>query len=164
MDIIKVGEKSLRIKSKNTSFIINPEKKIEENVIVLMEKPEDYSELPKDTLIIAGPGEYEIAGVSIKGEGSKEGISYDFFEDGQRLIVLSNPGVAAAKDMEVASAVVVFLNGENLDKLSLITADTLAVVGDIENLPDKKDVKKIDKINLKKTEEYKGFLIHLAKN
>ncbi len=162
MDIAKVGEKSLRIKSKNASFIINPEKKIEEEIVILTEKPQDYSQFG-DNIVISGPGEYEAAGVSIKGDSSDGGIAYDFLEDGQRLVVLSNPKVAKSKDVEDASAVAVFL-GDTPDNLSDLTAELVVVIGPETSLPaDRENIKKTDKINLKKTEEYKGFLVHLSK-
>ena len=44
MEISKLSASSVRIKSKNTSFILNPSgAKIEEDAIILFERPQDYS-------------------------------------------------------------------------------------------------------------------------
>lgn len=162
MEIAKINEKSLRIKSKNTSFIVNPEKKVDEEIVILTEPPADYSNF-QDKIVISGPGEYEIGGVSIKSEAGGGGISFDFFEEGQRLVVLSSAALATSKDTEDAAAVVVFVDGST-DKLAQITADVVAVIGPESILPaDRTNIKKVDKINLKKTEEYKGFIVYLSK-
>ena len=163
MDIAKVGEGSLRIKSKNTSFIVNPEKKIEEDIVVLTAKPTDYS-IYGDKIVISGPGEYEVAGVSIHSEVDDDGTSFNFLEEGQKLVVLSSPALATTKDTEDAAAVVVFMGDVPSEKLGEITSEVVAVIGSEASLPtDRTSVRKIDKINLKKTEEYKGFIVHLSK-
>ena len=162
MDIAKVGENSIRVKSRNSTFIINPEKKIEEDIIILTQKPQDYSTYG-GKMVIAGPGEYEVAGVSIKGEAAEGGIAYDFLEEGQKMVLLSSPKVAKTKDTEDANVVVVYLDQDS-DTLSEIAAQVLVAVGPDSLLPqDKASIKKVDKLNLKKTEDYKGFTVHLSK-
>ena len=172
MEIAIVGTKSLRIKSKNTSFIVNPEKsreagsrsagKIDDPVVILTSKPEDYQNFA-GKIVIDAPGDFETAGVSIKGEAHDNGITFDFLEEGQRLVILSSPSAAKSKEIEDATAVVAFLKG-TADGISEIACEIVAVVGEVENLPaDKSNIKKSDKINLKRAEEYKGFIVHLSK-
>lgn len=162
MDIVRVSDTSVKIKSKSASFLFNPDKKVEDEVVMLTQKPQDYSRY-NGKIVIDAPGEYEISGVSIKGETGEKGISFDIFEDGQRLLVLSNPEVISTRDTEDADAVVVFLDGGG-DALSKITSSIVAVVGSDEGLPvDRSNIKKADKISLKKAEEFKGFIVHLSR-
>lgn len=163
MEISIVGQRGLKIKAKNTSFIVNPEKKFDEDIVVLTEPPADYAEFA-DKIVFAGPGEYEVGGVSVKAEAQSEGISFDFFEDGQKLIILSSPKSAQNRDTEDASAVVAYMDGSEAENILKITGNVVAVVGSAESLPsDHSNIKTTDKLNLKKTEEYKGFLVHLSK-
>lgn len=163
MEIAIVGSKSFKIKSKNTSFIFNPEKKIDEDVVMLTSKPDDYNTY-EGKLVIDSPGDYETAGVSIKSEKNENGICFELFEDGQRVVVFSSPKLASTQDTADASAVVSFIEPETSHEASQITCDIVVLVCSEDSLPqDKSNIKKIDKLNLKKTDEYKGLLIHLSK-
>jgi hypothetical protein len=163
MEIAIVGQKGLKIKTKNAAFIVNPEKKVDEEIVLLTKAPESYSEF-QDKIVFSGPGEYEAAGVSIKAEAQKEGVSFDFYEEGQRLIVLPSAKVPENRDTEDANAIVAYADENNPDEILKITGDVVAVIGPETSLPsDHSNVKKADKINLKKTEDYKGYLVHLSK-
>jgi hypothetical protein len=163
MEISIVGQKGLKIRTKNASFIVNPEKKTDEEVIVLTKVPQDYSEY-EGKIVFSGPGEYEAAGVSIKAESQADGTSFDFFEEGQRLVVLPSPKIPENRDTEDANAIVTYVDESSTDNISKLTGDLVAVIGPVGSLPsDSSNIKKTDRINLKKTEEYKGYLVHLSK-
>ena len=162
MEIARVNDNSIRVKSKNASFIFNPDKKVEE-VAIFTKKPTDYNQL-SDQIVIDAPGEYEVSGVSIKVEKQGEGLAFEFFEEGQKLVVLSSASSISSSEVEDATAVVVFLTGGSGNEVSKIACDIVAVVGSEENLPqDRSNIQKADKINLRKAEEYKGFIVHLSK-
>ncbi|HVZ12662.1 MAG TPA: hypothetical protein VG965_06555 [Patescibacteria group bacterium] len=163
MDIQRVSDTSFKIKGKNASFVFNPDKKIDEEIIILTKKASDFSQYA-GKIVIDSPGEYEAAGMSIKGDGNDKGIVYTLIEENQKAVVLSSPSVFDSGDVEDAGCVVTFLDPEKPEDLSKITADVLAVVGPESSLPsDKSNVRKADKISLKKTDEYKGSIIHLSK-
>jgi hypothetical protein len=163
MDIAKVGENSLKIKSKNTTFIINPEKKVDDEVVVLTSKAKDYSEY-QDRVVIDGPGDYEVAGVSIHGEEFQGKLLFDFLEDSQKLLILPSTTVAKSRETEDYTATVVFLDEAVSESLPQINSPIVAVIGPDSFLPkDKSNIQKADKVSLKKTEESKGFIIHLSK-
>ncbi len=164
MEIIKVQPSSIKIKSKNISILINPDGKFDDEVIVLSEKPTKYSEY-KNNLVIDGPGEFEVAGVSIKGYASDKGASFDFLEENQNVLYLSNIEIAKEKETEDYTAVIVKLQGEDdHELLTNIKSGIVVVYGDEQYLPKDQDtIKKIDKLNLKKIEEYKGFITYLSK-
>ena len=162
MEIARVSENSFKVKTKDTSLIFNPEKAGEE-IVLFTKKPQDYSQF-SNQLVIDAPGEYEVSGVSIKVEKHAEGLIYELFEEGQKLVVLSSPKVISSGELEDTSAVVVFLDESAGSELSKITCDIIVAVGPKESLPeDSANIKNIDKLNLKKSEEYKGYIIHLSK-
>jgi hypothetical protein len=163
MEISIVGQKGLKIKAKNTSFIVNPEKKFDEEIVLLTDAPADYSQFP-EKIVFAGPGEYEAAGVSIKAGTGEKGVYFDFFEEGQRLVVLPTPGSSAKFDTEDASCIVTYADGSNAEDIVKLTGDVVAVIAPQEFLPkESSSIKKTEKINLKKTDDFKGVLVHLSK-
>ncbi|HVT01154.1 MAG TPA: hypothetical protein VHE53_02860 [Patescibacteria group bacterium] len=161
MEIASVSQKSIKIKSKAATFVIDPTGKIDSDVIILTQKAQDYSDFA-DKVVIDGPGEYEVSGVSIKGENIHDKLSFDFFEDNQRLLFVPVSVVKDA-DTEDYTAIVMSLD-EKVADIPSVASELVVVIGDEEFMPaDKSTIKKIDKINLKKTEEYKGFVVHLSK-
>ena len=162
MEVASVSQNSIKIKTKNATFIIDPVGKIDADVVILTQKPQDYSEFG-DNVVIDGPGEYEVSGVGIKGEKVNDKLSFDFFEDNQRLLFIP---LSAAKKLETEdyTATILALDEKIEGELPSITSEIVAVIGDEEFLPtDRALIKKIDKLNLKKTEENKGFIVHLSK-
>lgn len=161
MEITKLGEKSLRIKSKNATFIVDPLPKAEANAFLFTSVPENLPE----NLSLYGPGEFEIAGVSIKGEKADDTISYDLLEDGRRILVLAKPSLVKNYETEEYNAVVLVLN-EKVDDvvLSNISSELVVLYGDESQITlDPQNLKKADKVNLKKIEELKGFTVCLSK-
>ena len=162
MEVVSVGSNSIKIKAKNTSFIINPKGKVDGEVAVFTKKPDDYSAFD-GALIFDGPGDYEVAGVSVKAESISDGIYFDFLEDNQRLMLMSSPKVAKSEDTVDYTAVIAELS-EQLDDSYAAVSDVAIIFGPEEFLPaEKSALKKADKINLKKVEEFKGSLVYLSK-
>ncbi len=163
MDVVRISDTSIKIKGKNSTFIVNPSGKIDTEVLVFTKKPTDYSGFAS-LLVIDGPGDFETAGMSIKGEKAGDQTSFDFFEDNQRLLVISASGLSAVKETEGYTATVVIADEKVGDNISSVTSDVVAIVGSEDNLPvDRSNIKKTDKLNLKKTDEFKGFVVHLSK-
>ncbi len=155
---------SVKIKSKNSSFIIDPETKNDSEVIILTKSPEDYS-VYEGKLVIDSPGEYEVAGVSIKGDRVEGKLSFDFFEDNQKILLLSAASIIKDKETEDYTATIVKLESKlDYEFVSQAKSEVLVIFGQEEFLPqDRSTIKKADKINLKKSEEFKGFVIYLSK-
>ena len=162
MEVAVINNTSFKIKTKNSTFVVNPEKKIDGEVVILTEKPTDYAPYA-GKIVFDGPGEYEVAGVSIKGEVNAGKVSFDLLEEDQRLLVLTAGDTEKSKEADDYTATVVLADSEMSDSLKNITSGVVMVVG--ANIPsDPDNVKKIDKLNLKKVDEFKGFLVHLTKN
>lgn len=161
MELVAVSEKSFKIKSKNSSFLINPAGKNDADVAVLTYPEEDFSQFG-GKLVISGPGEYEIAQVIIKGEKTGENISFDFWEENQRILVLSSPSLVKDRDTEGYSATIVIMSEAKEDYTSQISSETIVLVG-LQGFLPKGDIMKTDKMNLKKIEDYKGSIVYLSK-
>lgn len=89
MEIALVEKKSLKIKNKTASIVINPTGKPQQwNAIILIgEQSSSPSGLAEDgTLIINGPGEYEVLGVKISGIRNKTETVYSMNLDGVEVL------------------------------------------------------------------------------
>jgi hypothetical protein len=162
MEIQRVSDSSIKIKSKNATFLIDSSPKSESEVAIFTQPPDSYSDFTG--LVISGPGEYETAGVSIKGEKHGEKTTYTFLEENQNVLVTSASSLASIKEIEEGSFVVVIADQSLGEAISELAAEIIILSSPAEFLPtDTTTFKKTDKINLKKTEEYKGFVVHLSK-
>lgn len=163
MEIAVVSDNTLKVRSKNSSFLVNPTKLSDSDAILLTNKANDYG-IYDGKLVIDGPGEYEVAGVSIKGEKGSAGTSYDLLEENQKLLVIDAEDVGKSKGGDdYIATLVVGANPVGQAELEKITSGVVIVLG--AGLEASNDgIKKIDKINLKKIDEYKGFIVHLTKN
>ncbi len=164
MEVQRVSDTSFKIKSKNASFLIDPSAgKTDSEILVFTSPPKDYSVLPQ-TLVISGPGEYEVSGVSIKGENHNKKCAYDFLEENQKILVAAASSVTDIKELEEYGAIIIIADQALGDTLGEIAAEVIIIVSSDEFLPqDKANIQKVEKINLKKMEEYKGFILHLTK-
>ncbi len=157
MEIQYLGDKSVKVKTKNTSIAINPDKKIDGDFVMLTEKPVDYTQF-EGKLVIDGPGEYEVSGVLIKGEKVEGGYAYDMTDENQTVLVVPTDEALKTRETEGYVATVVLSNSS--EELPPINSEIAIVVsGNASG----ESVKAVEKINLKKLDEYKGFLVHLTK-
>lgn len=109
MDIYWYGQSCFKIKGKNSSVVIDPydqeytglklPKDLEAQVVISTHTHKDHSNVNAvtgDPLVVAGPGEYEVAGVSITGVatahdtsgGSERGVNtlFHIFTDGINIV------------------------------------------------------------------------------
>lgn len=77
MDITYLGQASFKIRGRTASVVIDPVKSIEADIIV-------------PGPIVAGPGEYEIKGISILGFKNAENTIFVYEVDGMRICYLKN--------------------------------------------------------------------------
>lgn len=167
MEIVRISDSSIKIKSKNATIVVDPTAKTEGDVVIMLDPVQSDASLVEGTkVIIQGPGEYEIAGVSISGEKIGSDIMYRLDDEVCRVILASSKIVATAKEEEGDHALLLkAVEPVASDGLSSFVQDVCVVFGVTENLPQESDtVKKLPKINLRKLEGLKGSVIILSKD
>lgn len=96
MEIALLNEKSLRVKGKQGSVIINPfGKATDANGFILFEASID-EKIPEDKLVISGPGEYEFSGIKVSGIKLGSSVAYGIRVD--RIEILIGRGDVIGKD------------------------------------------------------------------
>lgn len=162
MELIFASKDSIKIRTKLSTFIIDPSEKSDGDVLVFT-SPSSVS-YDRDKLIIEGPGEYEISGVYIKGEVVEGGILYEFSDDAKKIIVAPSEAVKTL-DAEGCSATVIHATARLEQKdVETLSSDLVVVYGDSQNIiVDEQSLKKVDRVNLKKIDELKGFVVYLTK-
>ena len=81
MDIVLLGSKSLKLKGKRSTIVVNPTaqlQKTEAEAILLLDNYEDqsFSKIEGQRIVIDGPGEYEVSGIKISATKANGGIVY----------------------------------------------------------------------------------------
>src|SRR5664279_1566955 len=86
MEIALVQKTALRIKGKQASFVVNPVDTASANAALILDEtiPEINTE---ETVILRGPGDYEIGGVKITGIRGEKGVVYSLTVDGIAIVV-----------------------------------------------------------------------------
>lgn len=94
MEITLLSKDSLRIKGKHTTLGINPADKsaVLNASILIGNLPSSRIKIPNDSVVIDGPGEYEVGGIKISGMRNNRDIVYQCIVDG---ITVSIGSIAA---------------------------------------------------------------------
>lgn len=163
MEISRISDSSIKIKTKNSTFIIDPDVKAQDAEVYVYTSPQ--KDIPEEQLCIEGPGEYEIGGVYIKGEVISGHLVYEFLDETKKLLIVSSPSAIKNLDTEDYPVVIVKAS-EKVESANLTTigAELIVVYGPSENISvEPESLKQIDKINLKKIDDLKGFIAYLSK-
>lgn len=162
MEITRLSNTSIRIKTKNATLVVDPVSKTEADAFLFTNASNKFE---SETLPIYGPGEFEVKGVSIRGEKIDNIVCYDLWDDSKKILIL--PSLSAAKSKEAAeyNAVVINISEKTDDALlSGVSSELVILYGDSSFITlDQNTVKKTEKINLKKADEFKGFTVFLEK-
>lgn len=163
MEISQTGDTSLKIKTKNTTLAVDPTK-IDSDVVILTSN--EVVDIP-DTVkvVIDGPGEYEVAGVSVRGERVSGQLLYHIYDDQYKVILTPSTLISTLKDEEGYDALVIKVDGKlDNDMLNVSASDTLVLYGKHvnESIPSGENTKRMSRVNLKKKDEIKGFVIVLS--
>lgn len=92
MDIAIVGKNSIKIKGKQVTFIVDPEKgmpKISADAIILLDGSADIdtSRVTDYRIVIDGPGGYEVGGAKISATRTPNGTLYRFSIDDVSIVL-----------------------------------------------------------------------------
>jgi len=164
MEISLLKKGSIKIKSKNALLTVDPVEKNEADIYFNMAPSPLAPNTYDPSLLIQGPGEYEVKGVSVHGKGIEKEVIYTILADSMKVMLLSSNAVNQVKDADEVAAIIIKVESEIKDSiLSLSSTSLLIFYGDTDlvKLSDDK-VTKSTKVNLKKREELAGSAIILS--
>ena len=81
MEIVSLPKYSIRIKGKQAAVVVNPIGKSDGNASIILQGSSQSRYSPRDGVIIASPGEYEVAGMKIKGSNIDDTLSFSISVD-----------------------------------------------------------------------------------
>jgi hypothetical protein len=87
MEVSILPKNILRLKSKQATFLINPADKIQGANAAIYLLPTEVVSEDEATVILDGPGEYEIGGVKLSGMRVGESVVYSLSLDGVEVMV-----------------------------------------------------------------------------
>ena len=159
MEISKVTQNSIKIKSKNATLVTDPSGKTDADIVILTNSE---ATIPENTkLVIEGPGEYEVGGLSIKGDRIGDTVLYKLFDDQFSVLLVPLSAVSKVKEEDEYDVVIIhapdIFNKKDVEALS---SEIILVYGG--QSPTDESVKKLPRVNLKKKEELKGSIVYLG--
>ena len=87
MEIALLPKDSLRIKGKHATLVVDPQDKTAYNAGLLIRlSPEQVTPI-ENSVIISGPGEYEVGGIKMTGLRSEGDVTYSMIVDGVDVLV-----------------------------------------------------------------------------
>lgn len=164
MEVSSVKDGSLKIKSKDLVISIDPTEVTEGRVVLYMSTlDQDSKPFTVDPLVIQGPGEYEIHGVSVTGRYVKGETAYSISDGTTTMLLLSSSSISGLKEEDEYSAIILKVNEEVTDTIfSTFASSVLLFFGDLGKINISSDNRKeMNKVNLKKREELTGSAILL---
>lgn len=110
MEIATLGDNVIKIRSKNTSFVVDPVKtmaKVSADAILLLNNNMhvDTTRVLDQRIIICGEGEYEVEGVKISGIKVLGGIVYSLFLDSFLLVLGKVSDISRLQDTTLSCEV-----------------------------------------------------------
>lgn len=133
MDVMLISKKTLRIKGKNASFVVNPDSlvgKTEADAIVLLVNHSDQK-FPKITgsrITIKGPGEYEISGIKISITKVDQSLVARAEVDGIKLLVGSGESIEKIHDNTPECDVAIICSDLDFNQAVLTSLEPRALV------------------------------------
>lgn len=124
MEITKLTKNSLRLKGKRSTLVFDvlDTKKIEANAFLFLSENPLEAIAEKGTLLISGPGEYEVSGTKISALRSGNDMSYELLFEGMKVLVVSATALLKLKDKIDEQNIVVLLANEKVDQAALTNA------------------------------------------
>lgn len=164
MEISRLQDSSIKIKTKTVAIVVEPTGEGDGEVVILTDDPSKYFQKEQEKLIVRGPGDYEVSGVTISGERKGEDVIYKVSDGNFTVIVAQFSAVnkVEIENDENISAVVLGLNSKfDEGKVASLTSSLILLYGKEENAP--ASASKKEKVNLKKRDELEGNIVYLSK-
>lgn len=166
MEISRLSDTSIKIKTKTAVIVVDPDVKAEADVVLHISPFEQGENLiTNKRIVIDGPGDYEVMDVAITGTAHGDFTGYIIDDDTTRILVVPSHVIDKVKDEEGFSALIVkAVSAVDIQKITSFVPDVCVVLGDPMLLDHVSDVKKLTKLNVRKVDEsLKGQVVVLQK-
>lgn len=127
MEIAIVNKTSLRIKGKTATFTVNPHEATGANAALMLDDA-IYLLSTEETVVLQGPGEYEVGGVKITGTRADKGVYYSMNMEGLDIVVGKIDTLSSAQHKLKEHMVVISLCDEQADAAFLTSLALNAVL------------------------------------
>src|SRR5438093_9518388 len=136
MDISLVKDNSIKIKDGRggTTIVTDPVLKTDGEIVLLTDRELDYDAEKVDgkRLVIEGPGEYEIGGVSITGQEMKGDTVFRIFNS-SKVCLLPASAISKIQEEDEFDAVIIKVNQRVTDdSFSVFNAKLVILYGNID--------------------------------
>lgn len=140
MEITTLSKTSIKIKGKNASLVIDPEKSIstktKADAIILLSKPKDYdnTKIEEHRVVIQAPGEYEVSGIKISAHRFNHDLVYQMSIDGLRIGLANSSSIENGKDKLSDLSVVILHATAPVDESAIaVLAPRLVILYGVES-------------------------------
>lgn len=164
MEITSPGGTTLKIVSKKGTILINPDSIDDAKIVIIDDDAPDISKNYPDTLVIYGPGEFEVGGIMVKGTRQEGNTTYEIdAEEGKILHALSSSISKISTEDEYEAVIVKALAPLEESDVSSLSSRLVIVYGEPQNIPESLKQNKINKINLRKRDDITTNVVYLEK-
>lgn len=166
MEVTRLTDTSIKIKTKTAILVVDPNNKAEADVILLVDPNDaDVKMVTNSRITIEGPGDYEIMDVAIQGKTFGNYYGYTIDDGMSKIYVIPSVAVEKEKDEEGLNALIVkAVEGFDIEKVTSFAPDLCLAFGDAMQIDHATEAKKVNKINVRKFDDsLKGQIVLLRK-
>ncbi len=166
MEISRLSDTSIKIKTKTATLVVDPDVKTEADVVLHITPFEKGESLViNKRIVIDGPGDYEVMDVAIQGIDYGNFMGYSIDDGVSRVLIAPSSAIDKVKDEEGFSALVIkAVQAVDLEKISSFVPDICIVLADPMLLDHATEAKKVQKVNVRRIDDsLKGQVVVLRK-
>lgn len=101
MEVALLEKTSLKIKSKNANFVVDPFSQLPKtstDAVIVLEGEADLSKVTDYRVVIKSSGEYEVGGIKISGINLENAVVYDLTIDNMSVLLAKTSSMAKVSD------------------------------------------------------------------
>ncbi len=166
MEISRLSDTSIKIKTKTATLVLDPDVKTDAEVVLYITPFEKGDTLVSNKrIVIDGPGDYEVMDVAITGVAYGNFMGYIIDDGNLKVLVGPSSAFEKIKDEEGFAALIIkAVDAVDIEKISSFAQDICLVLGDPMLLDHAAESKKLTKINVRRIDEtLKGQVVVLRK-
>lgn len=159
MEISLVKSNSIKFKSGKTVIVTDPVSRVDALGVILTDNNSyDLDKIEEKRVVISGPGEYEIGGISIVSKNIKGDNIFNINSDSSNILLLPSSQVSKMQGDDEYDCVVIKVIGKiTEDEFSVFNSKCYVLYGNLDLVNLKSEsIEKVNKINLRRSEEITG--------